>query len=111
MNFTMTPAAHKFIRRMIQFSVNPQGGFRLAVSPGGCSGMSAEFEVEATPRDGDREFDVGGLKFFLPAESRLLLEGVTIDYAETATSGGLKFIDPKATGGCSSHSTHVEHTH
>ncbi|MGZ9409354.1 MAG: iron-sulfur cluster assembly accessory protein, partial [Methylocystis sp.] len=37
MKFTLTPAAQKFIRRMIQFSANPGGGFRLMVSPGGCS--------------------------------------------------------------------------
>jgi len=112
MQFTITPGAHKFIRRMIQFSTNPTGGFRLLVSPGGCSGLSAEFDVEAAPRAGDQEFVVDGLKFFLPAESRLLLEGVTIDFAESATSGGLKFYDPKATGSCSSSAaTFVEHTH
>jgi iron-sulfur cluster assembly protein len=112
MKFTMTPGAHKFIRRMIQFSANPTGGFRLQVSPGGCSGLSAEFEIESALRPGDQEFLVDGLKFFLPAESRLLLDGVTIDFAESATSGGLKFHDPKATGTCSSHSSPVaEHTH
>lgn len=113
MKFAMTPAAHKFIRRMIQFSANPAGGFRLFVSPGGCSGMSAEFDVEAVPRDGDQEFTVDGLKFYLPAQSRLLLEGVTIDFADSPTGGGLKFHDPKSAGGsCSSGaSTFVEHAH
>lgn len=113
MKFALTPAAHKFVRRMIQFSVNPTGGFRLLVSPGGCSGMSAEFEVEGELRAGDQEFVVDGLKFYLPAQSRLLLDGVTIDFAESATGGGLKFHDPKSTGGsCSSSAaTFVEHTH
>ena len=50
MKFTMTPAAHKFVRRMIQFSANPAGGFRLFVSPGGCSDMSAEFELPLAAR-------------------------------------------------------------
>lgn len=102
MQFFVTPAAQKFIRRMIVFSANPGGGFRLAVSPGGCSGLSAQFDVEPAPREGDKEFTVEGLKFFLPAESRLLLEGVTIDFTDSATSGGLVFRDPKATGTCSS---------
>jgi iron-sulfur cluster assembly protein len=107
MKFTLTPAAHKFIRRMIQFSANPGGGFRLLVSPGGCSGLSAQFDVEAAVQAGDQEFVVEGLKFYLPAESRLLLDGVTIDYAESSTSGGLVFHDPKNTGSCKSHSAPI----
>jgi iron-sulfur cluster assembly protein len=112
MKFTLTPPAQKFIRRMVQFSTNPGGGFRLQVSPGGCSGLSAQFDVEATPRAGDQEFVVDGVKFFLPAESRLLLDGVTIDFAESSTSGGLVFHDPKNTGSCKSVSAPVaEPTH
>jgi len=112
MKFTLTPGAHKFIRRMIMFSPNPGGGFRLLVTPGGCSGLSAQFEVEPAPLAGDQEFVCDGLKFYLPAESRLLLDGVTIDFAESATSGGLVFFDPKAAGGCKSHGAPVaEHTH
>ena len=32
---TVTPAAEKFIRRMVRFSEHPTGGFRLTVSAGG----------------------------------------------------------------------------
>jgi iron-sulfur cluster assembly accessory protein len=112
MKFTLTPAAQKFVRRMIQFSANPGGGFRLMVSPGGCSGLSAVFDVEAAPRAGDQEFIVEGLKFYLPAESRLLLDGVTVDFADSSSSGGLVFHDPKNTGSCKSASAPiVEHVH
>jgi iron-sulfur cluster assembly protein len=107
MKFTLTPAAQKFIRRMIQFSANPGGGFRLMVSPGGCSGLSALFDVEAAPRTGDQEFVVDDVKFFLPAESRLLLDGVTIDFTDSSSSGGLVFHDPKNTGSCKSMSAPV----
>jgi len=112
MKFVITPAAQKFVRRMIQFSANPTGGFRLFVSPGGCSGLSAQFDVEAVPRQGDQEFVVEGLKFYLPAESRLLLDGVTIDFADSASSGGLVFRDPKNTGSCKSSPVAIgEHVH
>jgi iron-sulfur cluster assembly accessory protein len=100
MNFTLTPAAEKFIRRMIRFS-EPTSGFRLAVSPGGCSGLAAEFDVEAAPRPGDAVVNHGGIRFFLPAESRLMLDGVTIDFAESALQSGFVFHDPKSTNcGC-----------
>ena len=111
MNILLTPAAQKFIRRMIQFSTTPDGGFRLAVTAGGCSGLAAQFDVEAAPRAGDAEVQCGGLKFFLPAESRLLLDGVTIDFSESS-SNVLVFHDPKHTGSCKSSSAPiVEHSH
>ena len=101
--FTVTPAAAKFIRRMVRFSEHPAGGFRLTVTPGGCSGYSAEFTVEQSPRAGDSEVQVDDVKLYLPAESRLMLEGVTVDFAETPTSSGLTFVNPKGGAcGCSS---------
>jgi iron-sulfur cluster assembly accessory protein len=102
MIINFTPAAEKFIRRLLKFDGGPGYGMRLLVTPGGCSGMSAEFGVEAKPRDGEAAFVHGDITLFLPAQSRLLLDGVTIDFAETPTSSGFKFIDPKQkTCGCS----------
>lgn len=100
---TITPAAEKFMRRMVRFSAAPAGGFRLTVQPGGCSGLASEFTVEATPRDGDAELGINGVRLFLPAEARLLLDGVTMDFADSPTQSGLVFLDPKqAACGCSS---------
>jgi iron-sulfur cluster assembly protein len=104
MNVTITPAAERFIRRMIRFGGGPGSGFRLAVTPGGCSGLAAEFDVQPAPREGDATLEHNGLKLFLPAESRLLLEGVTVDFAETPTQSGLVFHDPKSAGSCCSSS-------
>ena len=101
-NVTVTPAAEKFMRRMVRFSENPAGGFRLTVSPGGCSGYNSEFTVEAAPMAGDAELNVNGLRVFLPAESRLMLDGVTVDFADTPTKSGLTFVNPnQAACGCS----------
>lgn len=101
-NVTVTPAAQKFIRRMVRFSEHPAGGFRLTVSAGGCSGYNSEFTVESAPKDGDSELLVGDVKVYLPAESRLMLDGVTVDFADTPTTSGLTFFSPNATAcGCS----------
>ncbi|CAN5375781.1 iron-sulfur cluster assembly accessory protein [soil metagenome] len=102
MNFTITPAAEKFIRLMIRADGDASSGFRLAVSPGGCSGLAADMSVKREPTAGDAVVERNGLKLFLPAESRILLEGVTIDFADTATQTGLVFHDPKQAS-CSSH--------
>lgn len=100
MNITITLAAEKFMRRMVRFDGSPSAGFRLVVTAGGCSGLAAEFSVEETPREGDGVLDHNGLRVFLPVESRLLLDGVTIDFVDTPMNTGLTFINPKA-GGCS----------
>jgi iron-sulfur cluster assembly protein len=103
---TVTPAAEKFMRRMVRFSEHPAGGFRLNVSPGGCSGYSSVFTVEPQPHSGDAELALNGVRVFLPAESRLLLDGVTVDFSETATQSGLSFVNPGAEAcGCSSATT------
>lgn len=95
MNLTMTPAAEKFIRRLLRFDGGPGSGFSLKVTPGGCSGLSAEFNVAAAPAAGEQAFPVNGVTLFLGAESRLLLDGVTIDFAETPLQSGFVFNDPK----------------
>ncbi|CAL1239787.1 HesB/IscA family protein [Candidatus Methylocalor cossyra] len=99
MDLTITPSAEKFIRRMIRFGgAGEDAGFRLTVSPGGCSGLSSEFSVEAEPRPGDAVVVQNGLKLFLPAESRLLLQGVTMDFVDTPMSSGLVFRSPQSAG-------------
>jgi iron-sulfur cluster assembly accessory protein len=92
------------MRRMVRFGgAGPKAGFRLSVSPGGCSGLASQFSVEATPLAGDSVIEWNGLKVFLPEESRGLLDGVIIDFADTPMSSGLIFHDPKAAncGSCS----------
>jgi iron-sulfur cluster assembly accessory protein len=90
------------MRRMVRFSEHPAGGFRLTVAPGGCSGYTSEFTVESAPRGGDAELAVNGLRVFLPTESRLLLDGVTVDFADTPLQSGLTFVNPNAEAcGCS----------
>ncbi len=100
MNFEITPKAARFIRMMILADGGAGSGFRLSVSPGGCSGLAADMAVLPEPRPGDAVVDHSGVRLFLPAESRLLLQDVIIDFAETPTSTGLVFHDPKAPATC-----------
>ena len=106
-NVIITPAAAKFINRIVRFSGLAAGaGLRLAVSPGGCSGYSSEFSAEAAPQAGEQVLEIDGLRLFLGAESRLMLDGITIDFTETATQSGLSFINPnKEACACSSAET------
>ncbi|MDD2915362.1 MAG: iron-sulfur cluster assembly accessory protein [Gallionella sp.] len=97
MNITITEQAAKYMSRMIRFNGGAAGaGFRLVVTPGGCSGFNSSFTVETAPLDGDTTLDSNGVKIFLPAESRILLDGVTVDFADSAMSTGLSFTNPNA---------------
>lgn len=101
MNFTLTPAAEKFIRLMLRADGAPGSGFRLVLSPGGCSGLSADINVRREPEPGDAVVERNGVRLFLPAESRILLDGVTVDFADTSAQTGLVFRTPHAAS-CSS---------
>jgi len=97
MNITITEKAASYMGRMIRFNGGAtDAGFRLIVSHGGCSGLNASFTVENAPLPGDIVLDSYGAKVFLPSESRIMLEGITVDYANTAMSTGLSFINPNA---------------
>jgi iron-sulfur cluster assembly accessory protein len=99
---TVTEGAEKFMRRMVRFGgLGPGAGFRLTVSPGGCSGLSADFTIEDAAKAGDVTLVVHGFKIFLPEASARLLAGVTIDFGDTATQQGLSFVNPNAGPSCS----------
>lgn len=93
------------MQRMVRFGGNGVTGFRLLVSPGGCSGVTSEFSVETAALPGDAVLERNGFKLFLPVESRLLLEGATVDFADTPTESGLTFRNVAGAGSCSSTSS------
>ena len=101
MNLAIKPAAEKFIRRIMRFSGGPDAGFRLVVAAG-CAGLSANFDAAPAPMPGDGVFLINGIRFFIPAESRLLLEGVCMDFVDTPLQTGFVFFDPKQTATCGS---------
>lgn len=110
MELSVTPKAANFIGRMIRLNGGTPGhGFRLLVTPGGCSGYRSEFTVEAAPWPGDEIVVASGLRLFLPAQSRILLEGATIDFKDTLTESGLTYITPNAAQcGCSGESSSTD---
>jgi iron-sulfur cluster assembly protein len=101
MAFEITRKAERFIQMMLMADGGPQSGFRLAVTPGGCSGLSSDISVVNAPEPGDAIYEKNGIRLFLPAESRILLDGVTIDFTDTPSRTGLVFNDPKAPASCS----------
>lgn len=105
MCMTVMPKAEAFMQRMIRMG-GGSGGFRLVVSPGGCSGMSAEFSIEAMPQQGERIVQLESVKMFVPETSMALLEGYTVDFADSPMETGFKFTNSSG-GGCACSSSHA----
>ncbi len=105
MNLTITRAAARFMRMMILADGTPGSGFRLSVSPGGCSGLSAEIGVADEPANNEQAVIVDNVRLFLDAQSRILLQDVTVDFVDTMSSQGLVFHDPKQVA-CATNGAH-----
>ena len=102
---TITPAAAQFMRRIMRLSnADSNAGFRLTVTPGGCSGLHAYFHVEPA-QPGDTVFVWEDIPLILPEASCALLRGCTIDFTDSSFAGGFQFhhvAQPNHTCGCGS---------
>ena len=77
-----------------------EGGLRLGVTGGGCSGMSYVMRFENRPRDNDKIFGFGGVRVFVDPKSFVYLRGITLDYEETLIRQGFTLVNPNASRSC-----------
>jgi iron-sulfur cluster assembly protein len=98
----VTERAIKRIRTaMAKEGVSPEeGGLRLGVMGGGCSGLSYSIKFDTRPRERDRIYDFDGVRVFVDPKSFLYLHGMTLDYEETLMRQGFNFINPNSTRSC-----------
>jgi iron-sulfur cluster assembly protein len=86
---------------MAKEGVSPEeGGLRLGVSGGGCSGLSYVMKFDSHPRERDRVFEFDGVRVFIDPKSFVYLHGMTLDYEETLMRQGFNFINPNSTRSC-----------
>ena len=99
---TVTPRAIARIRSaMAKENVSPtEGGLRLGVLGGGCSGLSYSIRFDTRPRERDRIYDFDGVRVFVDPKSFVYLHGMTLDYEETLMRQGFNFINPNSTRSC-----------
>jgi iron-sulfur cluster assembly protein len=77
-----------------------QGGLRVSVLPGGCSGFKYNLNIEDKPADDDIVLEAGKVRLFVDGFSLPYLSGVKIDYVSSMQGSGFTFENPNATGGC-----------
>jgi iron-sulfur cluster assembly protein len=101
MNLTLTETAATEVKRfMAEEDLPAEGGLRVRVIPGGCSGFQYAMEVEEAAREDDSVLDLNGVKVFVDMFSAQYLDGVEIDYVNSIMGSGFTFKNPNASGGC-----------
>jgi iron-sulfur cluster assembly protein len=99
---TVTPGAAAEVRKFMEAEgvTGVEGGLRVAVQPGGCSGFKYSLVIEDKSAEDDFVLDNDGFKVFVDPFSAQYISGVTIDYVTSMQGSGFTFKNPNATGGC-----------
>ena len=96
---TVTPKAVGKIREAFQRE-GVNGGLRLGVLGGGCSGLSYQFKFDVKPRPTDQVLNFDDVKVFIDPKSLVFLDGMTLDWKDSLMQSGFVFENPNATKSC-----------
>ncbi len=79
-----------------------QGEFlRIAITGGGCNGLSYRLRFAPAPRRGDILVRTGGAQVVVDPKTALYLKGTVVDFSGRMIGGGFKFTNPNAKASCS----------
>jgi iron-sulfur cluster assembly accessory protein len=73
---------------------------RIAVQPGGCSGLRYQLFFDERTLEGDTVTDFGGVNVVVDRMSVPYLSGATIDFVDTIEKQGFTIDNPNAGGSC-----------
>jgi iron-sulfur cluster assembly accessory protein len=73
---------------------------RIAVQPGGCSGLRYQLFFDERNLDGDVVTDFDGVSVVVDRMSVPYLNGATIDFVDSIEKQGFTIDNPNATGSC-----------
>jgi iron-sulfur cluster assembly protein len=86
---------------MAKEGISPaEGGLRLGIQGGGCSGLSYNIRFDSQPRERDRIFNFEDVRVFVDPKSFIYLHGMILDYEETLMRQGFNFINPNSSKSC-----------
>ncbi len=79
-----------------------QGNYlRVAISGGGCNGLSYKLKFTGEPKKGDILVKSAGVDVIVDSKTALYLKGTEIDFSDKLIGGGFKFSNPNAKASCS----------
>jgi iron-sulfur cluster assembly accessory protein len=96
---TLTETAATKVRALLEQEGRDDLRLRVAVQPGGCSGLQYQLFFDERSLDGDIDVDAG-VPVVVDRMSAPYLVGATIDFTDTIEQQGFTIDNPNASGGC-----------
>ena len=97
---TLSESAVKEVKRLINVQDLTEGGLRLGVKGGGCSGLSYTINFDDKIGQYDAVYDIDGVKVIIDAKSAIYLQGTQLDFQKDLMGGQFKFVNPNANKTC-----------
>jgi iron-sulfur cluster insertion protein len=98
--FTLTDAAADKVKSLIEVEGNPELVLRVAVRPGGCSGLSYEMFFDTDIAADDVRTERGGVTVVIDPASAQHLAGAALDFKDGLQGAGFSIENPNATRSC-----------
>jgi len=93
------PAAQK-VKALLSQEGRDDLALRVAVQPGGCSGLRYQLFFDERQLDGDVRTDFDGVTVVVDRMSVPYLAGASIDFVDTIEKQGFTIDNPNAGGSC-----------
>ena len=95
----MTDQAAEKIQQLVAEKGLTDGGLRVKVVGGGCSGLTYKMDLDQA-REGDKVFEHSGAKLVVDRKSFLYLNGTILDYKDELMSAGFVLQNPNVKRSC-----------
>ena len=96
----LTDGAAAKVKALLEQEGRDDLALRVAVQPGGCSGLRYQLFFDERQLDGDIVHDFSGVEVVVDRMSSPYLAGATIDFADRIDAQGFTIDNPNASGSC-----------
>ncbi|GAA1376694.1 iron-sulfur cluster assembly accessory protein [Luteococcus sanguinis] len=97
---TLTEEASSKVKALLEGEGRDDLALRVAVQPGGCSGLRYQLFFDERQLDGDVVKGYNGVNVVTDRMSAPYLAGATIDFVDTIEKQGFTIDNPNAQGSC-----------
>jgi iron-sulfur cluster assembly accessory protein len=97
---TLTQIAAGKVKELLDEEGRTDIALRVAVQPGGCSGLRYAMYLDDQVSDKDQTEEQHGVRLVVDKMSVPYLSQATIDYVDTLEQSGFTIDNPAAQGGC-----------
>ncbi|MDR1852349.1 MAG: iron-sulfur cluster assembly accessory protein [Propionibacteriaceae bacterium] len=99
-DLALTEAAADKVKELCEAEGTPLMNLRIAVAPGGCTGMRYQLALDDEDLAGDVKKEYFGVTLVTDEGSYPYLKGATIDFVNTIEQVGFTIDNPNATQSC-----------